>query len=159
MYGRIRSESRVSSQLPLSQAATLLILAALFSPVAWAQVEGPRFIKDRFIVTFKTEAGDPDQFSERLARAHGFGLRNVYRYALQGMVIDLPEPAQQHVLDALRQNPNVESIVQDRTITLTAQTSPKGLMRVGAEGIHLEVEQRIQEFLALQRTDGDVRHD
>ncbi len=134
MYLQTRGERRWIDRPSFRFALCGLVTAIVLSSGAWAQ--SPRLIADRFIVTFKAEAGEPVRAAEQLAQSHGFRVRNVYQHALRGMVIDLPEPAQQHVLDALRQNPNVESVVQDRIITLAAEAIPKGVVRVGAEGYH-----------------------
>src|SRR5262245_15194716 len=103
----------------------LLAFAALF-----AQAKG--VIKGRYIVTFESTVTDPANTGRQLGQAHGFRLKNVYRNALNGMVIEVPQAAAPALVNALRRNPMIRSVVPDRQVTLTAQTNPKGIRRVAA---------------------------
>lgn len=90
-------------------------------------------VKNSYIVTFRDRAGPPSQVANELAQQLPFQLGHVYEHAVAGMAITIPEHAAIHVLDALRRNPNVESIGNDLRGTANAQSLPKGIDRVNAE--------------------------
>jgi hypothetical protein len=104
----------------------LLAVTALF-----AQAKG--VIKGRYIVTFEPTVADSAATGRQISQTHGFKVRGVYRNALQGMVIEVPQAAAPALVNALRRNPQIRSVVPDHLVTLTAQTKPKGVRRVAAE--------------------------
>src|SRR5262245_48118451 len=104
----------------------MLALMALFA-------QAQSVIPGRYIVTFEPTVNDPAAAGQQLSQAHGFQIRSAYRYALHGMLIEVAPAAGPALVDALRRNPLVGSVVQDRLVTLTAQTDPKGVRRVSAE--------------------------
>ena len=107
------------------------LIALLAFTALFAQAKG--VIKERYIVTFETTVADPAATGQQLSQIHGFRVRNVYRNALHGMLIEVPPVAGPALANALRRNPLIRSVVQDRQVTLTAQTKPKGVRRVAAE--------------------------
>ncbi|MES2940626.1 MAG: S8 family peptidase [Pseudomonadota bacterium] len=76
-------------------------------------------VPDRYIVVFKNGVGDPDTEARGLARAAGGQVHHVYTSALKGFAASLPAQA----LQGLRNNPNIESIEQDQTVSLSAMES------------------------------------
>jgi aqualysin 1 len=83
---------------------------------------------NRYIVTLKSGAGDPDAIADQLMRAHGGNLHFVYRHALKGFVLTLPEPA----AAALSQHPLVQAIEPDQLMmaTTTQPNATWGLDRI-----------------------------
>jgi subtilisin len=114
---------------PIIRGAHLIALLAFTA--LFAQAKG--VIKERYIVTFETTVADPAATGQQLSQIHGFKMRNVYHNALHGMLIEVPPAAGPALANALRRNPLIRSVVQDRQVTLTAQTKPKGVRRVAAE--------------------------
>jgi len=120
------SKTRASLMIRGMHFIVMLAFTALF-----AHAQG--VIPGRYIVTFGPTVADPAAAGQQLSLAHGFQIRNVYRYALQGMLIEVSPAAGPALVEALRRNPLIRSVVQDRQVTLTAQTDPKGVRRVAAE--------------------------
>lgn len=112
--------------------AALAFLASTVLSGSIANAQGMA-VKDRYIVTFRADAGPPERVARELVRGQGAGLRHVYSHALSGMAIDLPEHAAARVLEALRRNPRVESIGNDIAGSGVAQILPKGVDRINAE--------------------------
>ena len=102
-----------------------LLFTALF-------VQAQGVIPGRYIVTFEPKVKDHGAAADQLAKGHGFHVRNIYRHALQGMIIEVPPEAGPALMNALRRNPMIRSVVPDRRVSLTAQTAPKGIRRVDA---------------------------
>src|SRR5688572_19704623 len=98
--------------------AFFTVLLALTASTAHAQ----GVIPGRYIVTFEPTVADPAVAGQQLSLTHGFQVRNVYRNAFQGMLIEVSPAAGPTLVDALRRSPLIRSVVQDRQVTLTAQT-------------------------------------
>jgi aqualysin 1 len=83
---------------------------------------------NRYIVTLKSGVGNPDTLADQLTRAHGGVLHVVYRHALKGFVLTLPEPA----VAALSQHPLVQAIEPDQLMmaTITQPNATWGLDRI-----------------------------
>ena len=118
------------------------LLAVIAAPAS-AQDTGARtpgdIIPGQYLVTFAANGAEPGPVARGLAAAHGFNVRHVYRHALRGMAIDVPAAAELQVLGALRRNPNVRSIGNDRVIGIAAETVPTGVDRINAEPGALDV--------------------
>jgi subtilisin family serine protease len=109
----------------IAAAGTALFLLA---PQAHAQSEratypyaASRPIAGRYIVQFKDSVRDAGAEAAALVGAHGGRLHHSYSHALKGFAATLPDAAVQ----ALRQNPNVERIEQDATVSLQQLVSPE----------------------------------
>lgn len=70
--------------------------------------------QDWYVVLLRASAGDPGRVAQRLAKADGLTVKNVYRKALDGFAAKVPADR----LAALRSDPAVVSVEQDRPITL-----------------------------------------
>lgn len=111
--------------LPLRAAAAAIAvsLGALAAASAQAQpVRGfaaSQPVPGRYIVVFKNGVGDPAAEAAGLARAAGGQVHHVYTAALKGFAASLPAQA----LQGLRNNPNVDFVEQDQTVSLTASES------------------------------------
>lgn len=106
-------------------------IAMLAYMALFAHAQG--VIPGRYIVTFEPTVADPAAAGQQLSQLHGFQVRNAYRYALQGMLVEVSPAAGPALVDALLRNPLIHSVVPDRQVTLAAQTDPKGVRRVAAE--------------------------
>ncbi|MEE9184625.1 MAG: S8 family serine peptidase [Acidimicrobiia bacterium] len=118
----------------VGSAAGLILLIVSFALAQ--EVTGPKpgdIIPGRYLVTFQGNGAAPDVLARRLGAAHGFRVLHVYRSALMGMAIEVPAAAQLQVLDALRLNPGVRSIGNDRYIAAVSEILPTGVDRVEAE--------------------------
>lgn len=111
--------------LALSVCATAL---AVDAPAALAQVQPPAThpfaqsqpIPGRYIVVFKDSVGNPAAEAANLARGLGGQLHHTYTSALKGFAVSLPDAA----LQGIRNNPNVDYIEQDQTVSLNDVQSP-----------------------------------
>ena len=76
-------------------------------------------IAGRYIVRFRDDEQDVDGKASTLAIKHAGKIRNVYKAALKGMTLDLPDVA----VAALRADPSVLTVEQDQTFSIsTTQT-------------------------------------
>ena len=73
-------------------------------------------IPNQWVVVFKPGTANPRAEAERTARAHGGSVTYVYETALQGFAGRFDE----HAIQGVRRNPNVESVEQDRVVTVAA---------------------------------------
>ena len=92
-------------------------------------------IPDRYIVVFHDDVADAPGLTRRLVAAHGGELHYTYQHALRGFSATLSPAA----VDALRRNPQVKYIDQDRTVTLltTQDNAPWGLDRIDQRDLPL----------------------
>lgn len=92
---------------------------------------GPRpdSIFNRYIIRFRDDVGRPEEVSRTLVGQHGGVRKNVYEHVFKGFaVVNLPARA----VDALRRNPNVALVEEDRRETANA------VQTVGADGWALD---------------------
>jgi subtilisin family serine protease len=90
-------------------------------------------IPGHYLVRFRADTPAPALVAQELSRAQGFRVRHVYRFALRGMAIEVPAGAERQVLSALRRDPRIRSIGNDRYLAAFAQINPKGLRRIRGE--------------------------
>lgn len=82
-------------------------------------------IADHWIVVLREDGTDPEAF----ARSQGHMPSHVYRHAIKGYAVALPERA----VAALRKHPRVQFVQQDSTVYGVAQTLPTGIDRIDAD--------------------------
>ena len=108
--------------LTLSVYAAALAIAA---PVALAQAAEPpaahpyaqsKPVPGRYIVVFRDGVANPAAEAATLVRGLGGQLHHTYTSALKGFAASLPDAA----LQGIRNNPNVDYIEQDQTVSLNA---------------------------------------
>lgn len=113
--------------LALSVYAAALAVAA---PAALAQaVDRPAShpyaqsqpIPGRYIVVFKGSVANPAAEAANLMRGLGGQLHHTYTSALKGFAASLPDAA----LQGIRNNPNVDYIEQDQTVSLNETAAPQ----------------------------------
>jgi subtilisin family serine protease len=113
-------------------------LASLTVAVPQAQAQqatypyaASRPIAGQYIVTFKTSVTDSHAAAASIVSSQGGRLRHAYSHAFKGFAATLPDAAVQ----ALRNNPNVERIEQDQTVSLQQVTSPENQATWGLDRI------------------------
>lgn len=82
----------------------------------------------RYIVVFKSGTTNPGAEAASIARAAGGKVHHVYTSAIKGFSGSLPE----HALQGVRNNPNVDYVEQDQTVSVNASQTPAtwGLDRI-----------------------------
>ena len=94
-----------------------------------------------------------------IARAHGLQTGFVYEHALKGMSAVVPAGR----LAALENDPRVAYVVEDKVVTLAAQTTPTGIQRIFADGnSNLDIDStddyRVDVDVAVIDTGVDFEH-
>lgn len=125
----------------LSLAAALAPLAlTVFTPAAHAQADPKaathpfaqsRPIPGRYIVVFKSTVASPAAEAATLVRGAGGQLHHTYASAIKGFAASLPDAA----LQGLRNNPNIEYVEQDQTVSLSQVASPQNQATWGLDRI------------------------
>jgi PKD repeat protein len=109
----------------------IVVLALLtITPAAPAVAEAPA--DARVIVVLEQDAGDPATAAVEIARAHGGTVGFVYRHALRGFSMELPEPA----LAGLARHPRVAWVEPDVVLSIAqteSQVIPTGIDRIDAD--------------------------
>ena len=112
----------------------------VFTPTSFAQPTGDAAthpfaqsqpIPGRYIVVFKKSVPNPAAEAANLMHGHGGQLHHTYSGALKGFAASLPEAA----LQGIRNNPNVEYIEQDQTVSLKQTASPQNQVTWGLDRI------------------------
>jgi subtilisin family serine protease len=109
----------------------IVVLALLtITPAAPAVAEAPA--DARVIVVLEQDAGDPATAAVDIARAHGGTVGFVYRHALRGFSMELPEPA----VAGLARHPRVAWVEPDVVLSIAqteSQVIPTGIDRIDAD--------------------------
>lgn len=94
-----------------------------------------RGIPDRYIVVFDDDVSDAPGLARRLVADGGGELHYTYRHSLRGFAATLPAAA----LEALRRNPRVKYVQEDRIISVSATqyNAPWGLDRIDQSDLPL----------------------
>ncbi len=108
---------RLAAILGLSAAAICIAT----SSAAAAPISGS------YIVTLNS--GDPAAVAASDARRYGASVDHVYRYALRGYAAHMSTAAAARIASLDR----VQSVVQDQTVSIDAQTLPTGIKRIDGE--------------------------
>jgi len=119
----------------------LSLAIALAAPLSQAQTGGSTAathpfgasqpIPGRYIVVFKPGVANPAGEAAALVRGLGGQLRHTYSGAISGFAASLPAAA----LQGIRNNPNVQSIEQDQTVSLQQIVSPQNQATWGLDRI------------------------
>jgi len=115
---------------------TPLSLTTNAGPQSVSQVVVPDKIADQYIVVFKDSVSGSDEKADALGKKHGLGVLQKYQHAIKGFAATIPGQK----LDAVRQDPDVAFVSEDRVVTASAATStatgqtlPTGVDRINAE--------------------------
>lgn len=90
------------------------VLAQTIDPPATHPFSQSEAIPGRYIVVFKNSVSNPAAEAANLMRGLGGQLHHTYTSALKGFAASLPDTA----LQGIRNNPNVDYIEQDQTVSL-----------------------------------------
>ena len=85
-------------------------------------------VADQFIVVFHDTVANPRDLANALGQSHGFTARRTYQYALKGFAARMPAS----VAQALARDPDVAYVEPDVRAYANAQTTPTGVLRIGA---------------------------
>ncbi len=88
-------------------------------------------ISDRYIVIFKPSVANAAQEADNLMRGKGGQIHFRYSNAIKGFAASIPASA----LDGIMNNPNVESVEQDATVSLNQTSSPQNQATWGLDRI------------------------
>jgi aqualysin 1 len=121
------------------QVATLLSTSSAFAQGQTATAgsaatypSGPsRPIPGRYIVVFKDTVSAPAAAAARIVQSNGGQLHRTYTAALKGFAASLPDAA----LQGIRNNPNVNFVEQDQTVSLSQLASPQNQATWGLDRI------------------------
>lgn len=116
------------SRLAVAGLIALLLVMPLRAGVSAAPAARD-VVPDQYIVVFHDWVGNPSEEAKALAARHGIDLLFVYEYALKGFAATVPSAR----LDALRRDPRVRFIGEDRVVTIATQTLATGVDRVDAD--------------------------
>jgi subtilisin len=108
-------------------AAAATTTSAVAAPGASAPPPQDGVVPGSYIVTLK--AGDPDTVAREHTQRQGASVDHVYRYALHGYSAHMSAAAAARVAADSR----VAAVVQDRTVSASAQIVPPGIDRVDAD--------------------------
>ncbi len=124
------SHALVVSALALTSAVSL----------SWAQGSNPKathtlpegqVIPNRYIVIFKSSVANPSQEADNLMRGQGGQIHHRYSQAIKGFAATIPAAA----LNGIRNNPNVESVEEDKSVRLNQTSSPQNQATWGLDRI------------------------
>jgi len=110
-------------------------------------------IPGQYIVVLK-DTQDSEVTAGELARSHGLGLGHVYKNALKGFSASIPE----NKLQALKNDPRVEFVSEDRRVSTFAQTLPSGINRIDAEKTVTHTNKGTGINVAIIDTGIDLKH-
>jgi subtilisin family serine protease len=125
---------------PLAAATAALLAAACSDPsapraptaapsvAAAGEQRASRLIADNYVVVLKDGVVDVDAKAERAAKEHGGSIKHVYKAALRGFAIRLPDA----LAARLAADPDVAYVEQEQEFTATTTQSPAtwGLDRI-----------------------------
>jgi subtilisin family serine protease len=83
-------------------------------------------LTDRYIVTFRSQVGNPVAETARLKGIFGLETGHIYEHALRGFSAKIPP----HALNGLRNHPLIELIEPDQIHSINVQTIPTGIRRI-----------------------------
>ena len=116
------------------------VTLAILAPAAFAQsgVQSAthpfgqsRPIPGRYIVVFKSTVANPAAEAATLVQGAGGQLHHTYGSAIKGFAATLPDAA----LQGIRNNPNVNYVEQDQTVSLQQVSSPQDQATWGLDRI------------------------
>ncbi len=110
-------------------------------------------VPGKYIVVLKDNQ-DSEVTAGELARSHGLGLGDVYKYALKGFAASIPE----NKLQAIKNDPRVEFVSEDRYVSTFAQTLPAGINRIDAEKTATYTNKGTGINVAIIDTGIDLKH-
>ncbi len=83
-------------------------------------------IPDQYVVVLKDYVGDPGAVAREHAQRHGAEVIHTYQHAIKGYAARIPEAR----LAAVRDDPRVQFVSEDREVKASAQELPTGVNRI-----------------------------
>lgn len=111
-------------------------------------------IPGQYIVVFKDTVSNPGDAASDMARKHGLGLLYIYSYAIKGYAATIPAAR----LDAVKADPRVLFVSEDREVSIGAQTLPTGIDRIDAEQTATHTNKGTGVNVAVIDTGIDLKH-
>lgn len=108
--------------------AVALLLTLGSAPAAKA-APASGVVPGQYIVVFTDTVSNPADAASDMARKHGLGLLHTYSYAIKGFAATIPAAR----LNAVKADPRVLFVSEDREVSIGAQTLPTGIDRIDAE--------------------------
>ncbi|MER3419719.1 MAG: peptidase S8 [Chloroflexota bacterium] len=109
----------------------VLLAAVSLNRTARAQ-PAPDVVPDHYIVVLRNDVPSARQVADEHARRHAAAVSHIYEDALKGYAARIPQQA----LAALRRDPSVRFIAEDRVVEAvqsTSQVVPTGITRIAAD--------------------------
>jgi aqualysin 1 len=102
--------------------------------------ETDEVIPGQYIVVFNKGVQNASERANNLARSNNGEVKNVFEYALKGFTITLPGQASDRAVEALKNNPHVEYVEQDRKVFAfgTQSNATWGLDRIDQRSLPLD---------------------
>jgi subtilisin family serine protease len=116
---------RIAILIVLTTAATLLLAGAAFTQSPEREEDA-----DPYIVVLEESVNEPAQVAEGIeGRQEDLEVGYVYSETIEGFSAQIPDDS----VDEVRNNPRVDYVERDRIMRTTAQTTPWGVRRIGAD--------------------------
>jgi subtilisin family serine protease len=118
-----------------------LVLASFSTQAQTAPERVSKPIPGQYLVVFKRDVRDPQAVAEGVAKAAGGQVMVSYKHALKGAAIFVPNAkAEEALIKALSNNPNVVSFEQDATVHINTTQSDAtwGIDRIDQRGLPLD---------------------
>jgi subtilisin family serine protease len=115
--------------------AVLTVVAAVAAVAPASAAADQQAVDDRYIVVLKPGTQKVATVASRITEAHDGTLEDTYRHALKGFTAEIPDDE----LGALRNDPRVKSVEQDRIVSIADVQSDAtwGLDRIDQRGLPL----------------------
>ncbi len=127
-------------------------VAVMFGLFIFAAQANDR-VAGQYIIVLK-DSQDSEVTSVGLTRSHGLVRGHVYGHALKGFAATIPA----NKLQAIKNDPRVEFVSEDRHVSIFAQTVPNGIKRIGAEKTSAGTNKGAGINVAILDTGIDLRH-
>ena len=135
--------------------AVVLLLSVSGAAGATAKVApASGVIPGQYIVVFKDTVSNPGDTASDMARKHGLGLLYIYGYAIKGYAATIPAAR----LDAVKADPRVLFVSEDREVSIGEQTLPTGIDRIDAEQTATHTNKGAGVNVAVIDTGIDLKH-
>ncbi len=119
----------------------------------WANGQANGKVDGQYIVVLK-DSQDSEVIANELIRSQGLGLGHVYKHALKGFTATIPE----NRLEAIKNDPRVEFVSEDRLVSTFVQTLPMGIDRIDAEQTATRTNKGAGINVAIIDTGIDLKH-